>query len=108
MKAAANVALAMTHAGRVNRFPLVERGLCRCRCESLARASGYPVPRKSACVGCCYNTKGDWQRLAVERPLVFDKFVQLEAKKPLTKKGRKVLEDYLVHMEKLIAAVRDP
>lgn len=26
----------------------------------------------------------------------------------LTKKGRKALEDYLVHMEKLIAAVRDP
>ena len=26
----------------------------------------------------------------------------------LTKKGRKVLEDYLAHMEKLIAAVRGP
>jgi len=26
----------------------------------------------------------------------------------LTKKGRRALEDYLVHMEKLIAAVRDP
>jgi DNA-binding MarR family transcriptional regulator len=26
----------------------------------------------------------------------------------LTKKGRKALEDYLAHMEKLIAAVRDP
>ncbi len=26
----------------------------------------------------------------------------------LTKKGRKTLEDYLVHMERLIAAVRDP
>jgi hypothetical protein len=84
------LAWALSHAGRVNRFPLVERGLCRCRCEALARASGYPVPRKSACVGCCYNTKGDWQRLAAERPLVFDKFVQLEAKKPLTKKGRKL------------------
>lgn len=84
------LAWALSHAGRVNRFPLVERGLCRCRCEALARKSGYPVPRKSACVGCCYNTKGDWQRLAVERPLVFDKFVQLEAKKPLTKKGRKL------------------
>lgn len=84
------LAWAMSHAGRVNRFPLVERGMCRCRCEALARASGYPVPRKSACVGCCYNTKGDWQRLAAERPLVFNKFVQLEAKKPLTKKGHKL------------------
>jgi hypothetical protein len=46
------LAWAMTHAGRVNRFPLIERGLCRCRCEALARASGYPVPRKSACQFC--------------------------------------------------------
>ena len=46
------LAWAMTHAGRVNRFPLMERGLCRCRCEALARASGYPVPRKSACMAC--------------------------------------------------------
>lgn len=84
------LAWAMSHAGRVNRFPLMESGLCRCRCEALARASGYPVPRKSACQGCVYNTKGDWQRLAAERPHVFDKFVQLEAKKPLTKKGRKL------------------
>ena len=84
------LAWAMSHAGRVNRFPLMERELCRCRCEALARASGYPVPRKSACQGCVYNTKGDWQRLAAERPLVFDKFVQLEAKKPRTKKGHKL------------------
>lgn len=46
------LAYAMTHARRVNRFPLIERGLCRCRCEALARASGYPVPRKSACQYC--------------------------------------------------------
>ena len=71
------LAWAMSHAGRINRFPLMESGLCRCRCEALARASGYPVPRKSACQGCVYNTKGDWQRLAAERPHVFAKFVQL-------------------------------
>lgn len=46
------LAWAMTHARRVNRFPLIERGLCRCRCEALARSSGYPVPRKSACQMC--------------------------------------------------------
>ena len=87
---AKGLAWAMVHANRVNRFPLIERGLCRCRCEALARASGYPVPRKSACMGCCYNTKGDWQRLAVGEPAVFEKFVQLEDKKPLTSKGKKL------------------
>jgi len=86
-----SLAFAMTHAHRVNRFPLMERGLCRCRCESLARASGYPVPRKSACMTCPYGSKGDWQRLAVQRPPVFAYAVKLERRKPPTaKNGRKL------------------
>ena len=85
------LAWAMTHAGRVNRFPLMERGLCRCRCEALARASGYPVPRKSACMKCPYGSRGDWKVLAVERPRVFAKIVELEERKaPTTKNGIKL------------------
>lgn len=85
------LAWAMSHAGRVNRFPLMERGLCRCRCEALARASGYPVPRKSACMKCPYGSRGDWKVLAVERPRVFAKIVALEERKaPTAKKGIKL------------------
>lgn len=72
-------------ARRRNRFPLMEWGLCRCRCESLVRASGHPVPRKSACVFCPYASKGDWQALARELPARFAQAVQLEADKPPTK-----------------------
>jgi hypothetical protein len=43
---------AKPRARRHNRFPLMEQGLCRCRCEALVRASGYPIPRKSACMFC--------------------------------------------------------
>ena len=43
---------AKPRARRHNRFPLMEQGLCRCRCEQIARESGYPIPRKSACVFC--------------------------------------------------------
>ena len=81
------LAFALTHAGRVNRFPLMERGLCRCRCEALARASGYPVPRKSACMPCPYGSRGDWKTLAAERPAVFAYAVELEARKPPTAKN---------------------
>lgn len=85
------LAWAMTHACRVNRFPLMERVLCRCRCEALARKSGYPVPRKSACMKCPYGSRGDWQRLSVERPRVFQKVVALEARKaPTVKNGIKL------------------
>jgi len=85
------LAWAMSHAGRVNRFPLMESGLCRCRCEALARQSGYPVPRKSACVFCVYASKKDWRALAAERPTVFAQIVELEERKPLTKENKRKL-----------------
>ncbi len=74
-------------ARRRNRFPLIEWGLCRCRCADVVRAAGYPVPRKSACVFCPYATKGDWQRFAVELPDLFAMVAKLEADKPPTKKN---------------------
>ena len=52
----------------MTRFPLIEAGLCRCACEALVRAAGYPVPRKSACVFCPFATRGDFQRLAQVQP----------------------------------------
>jgi 3'-phosphoadenosine 5'-phosphosulfate sulfotransferase (PAPS reductase)/FAD synthetase len=82
---------ALSTARRINRFPLMTWGLCRCRCETIARASGYPVPRKSACVFCPYGAKGDWQRFAVDLPHDFARVVVLEASKPPTaKNGRKL------------------
>lgn len=74
-------------AWRVNRFPLVERDLCRCRCVELIKAAGFPVPRKSACVFCPYGTKADWQTFARELPEQFAQVVKLEADKPVTKKN---------------------
>jgi hypothetical protein len=61
---------------RLNRFPLLEQKLCRCRCEALIRRLGHPVPRKSACVYCPFSTRGDFQTLARELP---DRFAQTEA-----------------------------
>ncbi len=75
---------------RVNRFPLMEWGLCRCRGEQLVRAAGYPVPRKSACVFCPYGSRGDWQTFARELPEHFAATVELEAAKPPTSAGKKL------------------
>jgi hypothetical protein len=86
-RAAERVARLERLAVRTNRFPLIEWRLCRCRCEALVRAAGYAVPRKSACMGCCYNTTGDFKTLAREEPEVFAKYVALEADKPPTKKN---------------------
>lgn len=75
---------------RHNRFPLIEWGLCRCRCEQLVQQLGYPVPRKSACVFCPYGTLTDWRTFASELPEQFDRVAQLEADKPVTSRGKKL------------------
>jgi hypothetical protein len=75
---------------RINRFPLIEWGLCRCRCEALVRAAGFPVPRKSACVFCCFNKVGDFQTLAVELPETFERVAAHEERAKLTKSGYKL------------------
>lgn len=77
-------------ARRVNRFPLIEWGLCRCRCVELVRAAGYAIPRKSACVFCPYGTRADWRTLAAQKPETFAQIVDLEERKPLTGNGRKL------------------
>lgn len=74
-------------AQRVNRFPLAEAGLCRCRCLAMVRRLGYPVPRKSACVFCPYGTRADWRTYARELPESFARTVALEESKPPTKKN---------------------
>jgi hypothetical protein len=66
---------------RMNRFPLMEWDMCRCRCERLARSLGYPVPRKSACNFCPYGSKTDWQTFARELPEQFAQVAELEAER---------------------------
>lgn len=77
-------------AQRRNRFPLIEWGMCRCRCEARVRELGYPIPRKSACKFCPYGKRDDWQRFEASDPRGYGRVVDLEARKPLTKNGLKL------------------
>ena len=72
---------------RVNRFPLIEAGLCRCGCLRLALDSGYPVPRKSACVFCPFGKGSEFKTLLTQLPEVFAEVEQLELRKPATSNG---------------------
>lgn len=75
---------------RTSRFPLMERGLCRCRATALIEALGYEVPRGSACMFCPFGSRGDFQTCAREEPEAFAASVLLEANCRKTKAGRTV------------------
>ncbi len=75
-------------ASWVSRFPLLERGLCRCRCEALCRRLGYAVPRKSACVFCPFSSRADFQTLRRELPETFARVAAIEENCRPTKRGK--------------------
>jgi hypothetical protein len=79
-----------TRATRVNAFPLMERGMCRCRCEARITELGYALPSGSACQFCPYGTKLQWQLFARTSPGKFARTVALEANKPPTSSGKKL------------------
>lgn len=82
-------------ARRTNRFPLIERGLCRCRCAELVRGLGYAVPSASACQFCPFGSRGEWKVYAETNPRHFGMTVELEARKPPTAAGKKLsIMDY--------------
>lgn len=74
--------------GRVNRYPLAERGLCRCLAVKLIRDHGMPVPRKSACMFCPFSTRGDFQTLARDYPETFNRVATMEENCHTTKSGK--------------------
>lgn len=89
-------------ARRVNRFPLIEWGWCRCRAVAAIRRAGHPVPRKSACKFCPYASLTDWQTFEREDPADFARVVELEARKPPTSKGNKLsIMAYRTHRDRV-------
>lgn len=50
-----------------NRYPLVERRMTRWDCQRWLTEHGYPIPEKSACIGCPFHGNRNWRALK-ERP----------------------------------------
>lgn len=47
----------------VNRWPLIEAHINRRDCLNWMKAKGYPVPPKSACLGCPFHSQEQWREL---------------------------------------------
>jgi 3'-phosphoadenosine 5'-phosphosulfate sulfotransferase (PAPS reductase)/FAD synthetase len=44
-------------------YPLVEEGITRDGCKDIIRAEGLPIPKKSGCYFCPFQSAGEWKRL---------------------------------------------
>lgn len=51
-----------------NTYPLVDRRMTRTSCIRWLLEHGYPMPPKSACIGCPYHDNAFWRTMRDERP----------------------------------------
>lgn len=64
---------------QVNRWPLIERGMTRNDCLRWLARHDYPLPPKSACIGCPYHSDAAWRTLRDQDPEAWDDAVSLDA-----------------------------
>lgn len=61
-----------------NLYPLVDGKVTRAGCADLIRAAGLPIPVKSGCFFCPFNSVERWEWLHSTHPDLFSKAVDLE------------------------------
>ena len=61
-----------------NLFPLIERRVTRADCETIIRDAGLPVPPRSACYFCPFNSVDRWRWLWENHPDLYEKSMALE------------------------------
>ena len=61
-----------------NLYPLVDLRLTRDDCIDLIAEAGLPIPEKSGCYFCPFNSTVRWRRLLDQHPSLFEKAIELE------------------------------
>ena len=63
-----------------NVYPLVEKKIRRSDCIEWLKMNDFPIPPRSACWFCPYNSKSRWLDLKYNYPEYFEKAIQLDKK----------------------------
>ena len=61
-----------------NLYPLIDKRMTRQDCVSLIAEAGLPVPEKSGCFFCPFNSTERWRQLLDRHPDLFDRAITLE------------------------------
>jgi len=69
-----------TDGGVEHRYPLIEGGINRAECKEIIKRHVLPVPMRSGCYICPYQTRGQWIELRRKHPCLFQDAVALEAR----------------------------
>ena len=61
-----------------NQYPLIDAGMRRANCEEVIRKHGWPIPEKSGCWCCPFNSLAAWQDLKLRYPELYKRAMVLE------------------------------
>lgn len=61
-----------------NEYPLVDRRITRHDCLEWNRKHGFPLPPRSACIGCPFHSDTEWRELKLNDPESFDDAVEFD------------------------------
>ena len=64
---------------QVNRWPLIERGMTRYDCLRWLERHHYPLPPKSACIGCPFHSNDHWRHMRDHDPEAWADAVSIDA-----------------------------
>ena len=62
-----------------NRWPLIELGMSRRECLNWMARHDYPIPKKSACIGCPYHSDAHWRDMRDNDPKSWAAAVEVDA-----------------------------
>jgi hypothetical protein len=65
-------------AWQVKRFPLIEKRMSRCDCFAWLRRHDYPIPPKSACIGCPFHDNGRWRDMREHDPKAWADAIEVD------------------------------
>jgi len=51
----------------INAYPLIDLRMTRHDCLAYLLDRGYPIPRKSACIGCPFHSDREWREIKDSR-----------------------------------------
>jgi len=66
--------------GIEHRFPLLENEISRKKCKEIIQDHGLPIPHRSKCYICPFQTPTEWKQLRMNHPDLFCKAEQLETR----------------------------
>ena len=66
------------HKSFINRYPLIDLGYSRKKCEDFLRERSITNIKKSSCVGCPYHSSQYWHEIRRQSPELFEDSIKIE------------------------------